>query len=76
MCEIDGEAINDVSLQNYNTYYLNVKYIIQITVVGRIVGKYDETMRVIFEIHDSTECFKVIFYQKGENQAPVALRDF
>ena len=44
--------------------------------VGRLVDKSEENMRTIFEIHDGTGCFKVIFYQKGENEVPTALKDF
>ena len=33
-------------------------------------------MRTLFEIDDNTSIFKVIFYQKGENEVPLALKDF
>jgi hypothetical protein len=33
-------------------------------------------MRTIFEVTDNTEFFKVIFYQKGENEVPMALKDY
>lgn len=33
-------------------------------------------MRTLFEINDNTGSFKVIFYQKGENEVPVALKNF
>lgn len=33
-------------------------------------------MRTIFEVTDNTEFFKVIFYQKGENEVPQALKDY
>ena len=33
-------------------------------------------MRVTFEINDNTGTFKVIFYQKEENQVPSALKNF
>lgn len=31
-------------------------------------------MRTIFEVDDGTASFKLIFYQKGENDVPYALR--
>ena len=33
-------------------------------------------MRTLFELHDNTGTFKVIFYQKGENEVPIALKNF
>jgi hypothetical protein len=33
-------------------------------------------MRTIFEINDNTNTFTVLFYHKGENQVPTALRNF
>ena len=33
-------------------------------------------MRIVFEINDNTGVFKVIFYQKEENQTPSALKNF
>ena len=33
-------------------------------------------MRTVLELNDSTGVFKVIFYSKGENQSPVALKNF
>ena len=33
-------------------------------------------MRTIFDITDGTGHFKVIFYQKGENEVPYALKDY
>ena len=33
-------------------------------------------MRTIYEVTDNTEHFKVIFYQKGENEVPMALKDY
>ena len=33
-------------------------------------------MRTLFEINDATNTFKVIFYQKGENEVPTALKNF
>jgi len=33
-------------------------------------------MRTSFEINDNTGTFKVIFYQKGENEVPIALKNF
>lgn len=33
-------------------------------------------MRTVYEINDSTASNKVIFYQKGENEVPTALKDF
>ena len=33
-------------------------------------------MRTIIEINDNTCMFKIIFYQKGENETPMALKDY
>ena len=33
-------------------------------------------MRTLFELDDNSGTFKVIFYQKGENEVPIALKDF
>ena len=68
VCEIEGEPINDVSL----VYFLTV----QIIIVGRVIDRKEEPMRTLFEINDNTGSFKVIFYQKGENEIPSALKNF
>ncbi len=47
-----------------------------IIIVGRVVSKQEEPMRTLFEINDNTGSFKVIFYQKGENEVPMALKNF
>lgn len=47
-----------------------------IIIVGRVTQRYEETMRTLFEINDNTGTFKVIFYQKGENETPIALKNF
>lgn len=47
-----------------------------IIIVGRVTAKQDEPMRTILEINDNTGTFKVIFYQKGENEVPIALKNF
>jgi len=33
-------------------------------------------MRTIIEVDDNTDIFKVIFYQKGENEVPMALKAY
>jgi len=33
-------------------------------------------MRTIIEVDDNTSTFKVIFYQKGDNEIPMALKDY
>ena len=40
------------------------------------MSRNSDNMRVIFEIHDGTGVFKTIFYQKGEQETPNALRNF
>lgn len=47
-----------------------------IIIVGRVTNKIEEAMRTSFEINDNTGTFKVIFYQKGENEVPIALKNF
>ena len=49
---------------------------LQIIIVGRVTAKQEEPMRTLFEINDNTGTFKVIFYQKGENEVPIALKNF
>lgn len=44
--------------------------------MGRVTAKQEEPMRTLFEINDNTGTFKVIFYQKGENEVPIALKNF
>ena len=44
--------------------------------MGRVTNKIEEAMRTSFEINDNTGTFKVIFYQKGENEVPIALKNF
>jgi len=46
---------------------------LQIIIVGRVIRRHDENMRVTFDINDNTGCSKIVFYQKGENEVPVAL---
>ena len=48
----------------------------QIIIVGRVISKVEEQMRILFEINDNTGVFKVIFYQKDQNQIPTALKNF
>ena len=47
-----------------------------IIVVGRVISRTEESMRVVFEINDNTATFKVIFYQKDASQPPTALKEF
>jgi hypothetical protein len=44
--------------------------------VGRVVDRQFEPMRTVFTINDNTGVSKVIFYQKGETETPVALKNF
>lgn len=44
--------------------------------MGRVIERQEEPMRTLFEINDNTGTFKVIFYQKGENEVPIALKNF
>lgn len=48
----------------------------EIILCGRVLRKVDEPMRTQLEINDNTGTFYVIFYHKGENQLPTALRNF
>ena len=41
-----------------------------------MTAKHDEPMRTLLDINDNTGNFKVIFYQKGENEVPIALKNF
>jgi hypothetical protein len=40
-----------------------------------LIAKEEEGMRIVYELSDNTETFKIIFYKKGENEAPKALKD-
>ena len=44
--------------------------------MGRVIARREEPMRTTFEINDNTNTFKVVFYQKGENEVPIALKNF
>ena len=46
-----------------------------VIVIGRILQVEEEGMRTIFELCDNTETFKIIFYKKGENEDPKALKN-
>jgi hypothetical protein len=41
-----------------------------------IVQRIEEPMRTVFEVNDNTGNAKIIFYQKGEHQIPIALKNF
>lgn len=43
--------------------------------VGKLVARHQENMRTIFEVDDGTASFNCIFYQKGENEVPIALKN-
>jgi hypothetical protein len=47
-----------------------------IILTGRLIRRVEEPMRTQFEINDNTGTFFVLFYHKGENQIPTALRNF
>ena len=47
-----------------------------IILCGRLLRRIEEPMRTQFEINDNTGTFYVLFYHKGENQVPTALRNF
>mmetsp|Transcript_42241 Transcript_42241/g.30933 ORF Transcript_42241/g.30933 Transcript_42241/m.30933 type:complete len:134 (+) Transcript_42241:76-477(+) len=48
----------------------------EIVFVGRVIYNSEEAMRTILEVNDNTSICKVIFYQKGEGQVPLALKNF
>ena len=48
----------------------------QVIIVGRVISRSEEQMRVVFEINDNTGTSKIIFYQKEQGQLPSALRNF
>ena len=47
-----------------------------IILTGRLIRRVEEPMRTQFEINDNTGTFYVLFYHKGENQIPTALKNF
>ena len=47
-----------------------------IIVVGRVISRTEESMRVVFEINDNTATFKVIFYQKDASSILLFLCSF
>lgn len=47
-----------------------------IIICGLILRRIEEPMRTQFEINDHTGTFYVLFYHKGENQIPTALKNF
>ena len=48
----------------------------EVAIVGRLVSRNEQPMRVEFELNDNTGTVKLIFYQKGENMTPQALKNF
>ncbi len=56
--EIDGQQVTEVSFFIY-TYK-------KVIIVGRIIARSEEQMRVMFEINDNTGTSKIIFYQKDQ----------
>lgn len=47
-----------------------------VIVIGRVIQVEQEGMRTIVEICDNSDSFKIIFYKKGENEEPKALKNF
>jgi len=47
----------------------------EIMIVGKIVSKNEENMRIIMELEDSTGFLNVTFYTKSDN-TPSALQNF
>ena len=45
-------------------------------IVARVLEQHQENMRTIYDVSDNTGEFRVIFYQKGENEIPLALKDY
>jgi len=39
-------------------------------IVARVLQQHQENMRTIYDVSDNTGEFRVIFYQKGENEIP------
>ena len=44
--------------------------------MGRVIKRQDEPKSTFIENNDNTRVFKLIFYQKGENEVPTALKNF
>lgn len=47
-----------------------------VIIVGRITEIFHLDMRIDIEISDNTSTNKVVFYQKGTNETPAALKNF
>lgn len=66
--------IHDAKVNTDDTLEIDGESITDIIAVGRLVSRHQENMRTIFEVDDGTQLFNIIFYQKGENEIPHALR--
>ncbi len=68
--------LRDASIGPDDNLELDGHSVSEIIVIARLLSRTEEQMRIIFEIHDSTASFKVIFYQKDVNSVPTALKGF
>ena len=59
-----------------DTLEIDGQQVSDIIIVGRVISRSEESMRVVFEINDNTSTCKVIFYQKDQNQLPTALKHY
>ncbi len=48
----------------------------EVVIVGRMISRSEEQMKVQFEINDGTGTLKVLFYQKDATSLPTALKNF
>ncbi len=70
------KMLSDAGLTNDDALEIDGQQVSEVIVVGRIISKSEEQMRIVLEINDNTGTTKIIFYQKDQGQIPTALRNF
>lgn len=70
------KMIRDAAVSEEGGIEIGGEPVSEITIIGRILYRHEESMRHIFEINDSTGTHKVTFYQSNENQVSSALKNF
>ena len=48
----------------------------EVIIVGRVICKIEEQMRIVMEVNDNTGCIKVIFYMRDAISVPQAMKGF
>ena len=70
------KAIVDAPVMPDDSLELDGQSISEVVIVGRMISRSEEQMKVQFEINDGTGTLKVLFYQKDATSLPTALKNF